>query len=229
MIRYCKMLARAGSRTFRCVVGLIALACCAPAMAIDGEFDCLLEPHVEVSASTALEGIIATLEVEKGDFVEKGQVVATLESDVEKAAVEHARARVELKATLRARAARLDYNRKKHRRALKLQDNKFISPDEIDEFESAVTVAEQELKAEEENRRLARLELNRVAAQLSMRTIRSPIEGVVVQRYLSPGEFAQAQPILRLAQLDPLNCGGGATGSGVRANNRRHGGSNSTG
>lgn len=26
-----------------------------------------------------------------------------------------------------------------------------------------------------------------------------------VERYLSAGEFAQAQPILRIAQLDPLN------------------------
>jgi multidrug efflux pump subunit AcrA (membrane-fusion protein) len=28
---------------------------------------------------------------------------------------------------------------------------------------------------------------------------------VVVERYLDGGEFAQAQPIVRLAQLDPLN------------------------
>ena len=34
--------------------------------------------------------------------------------------------------------------------------------------------------------------------------MRSPITGVVVERFQSPGEFASAKPILKLAQLDPL-------------------------
>lgn len=56
----------------------------------------------------------------------------------------------------------------------------------------------------EENQRLARLELQRAMAGLGLRTIRSPIIGVVVKRFLSPGEFAGEAPLLRLAQLDPL-------------------------
>ena len=37
-----------------------------------------------------------------------------------------------------------------------------------------------------------------------MRTIRSPINGVVVERFMSPGEFPKQERILKLAQLHPL-------------------------
>ena len=42
------------------------------------------------------------------------------------------------------------------------------------------------------------------AAQLAQRTIRSPIDGVVVERYMSPGEFVDQKPVLRIAAIDPL-------------------------
>ena len=58
--------------------------------------------------------------------------------------------------------------------------------------------------AEHIRERLAELELRRATAELRRRTIRSPVDGVVVERFLSPGEFAKQDPILKLAQLDPL-------------------------
>src|SRR6185295_6012430 len=36
------------------------------------------------------------------------------------------------------------------------------------------------------------------------RTIRSPISGVVVERFMSPGEYVDQKPMLRLASVDPL-------------------------
>ena len=50
----------------------------------------------------------------------------------------------------------------------------------------------------------AQLELLRAEETLRRHTIRSPIDGVVVQRYLSPGESVRFQPMLRLAQINPL-------------------------
>ena len=39
---------------------------------------------------------------------------------------------------------------------------------------------------------------------MSLRSVKSPISGVVVQRYKSAGEFANEEPLLRIAELDPL-------------------------
>jgi multidrug efflux pump subunit AcrA (membrane-fusion protein) len=36
-------------------------------------------------------------------------------------------------------------------------------------------------------------------------TIYSPINGVVMERFLSPGEFVEDQPVLKLAQIHPLH------------------------
>jgi multidrug efflux pump subunit AcrA (membrane-fusion protein) len=46
--------------------------------------------------------------------------------------------------------------------------------------------------------------LKRAQAILARRSIRSPIDGVVVERYVSPGEYVNTQPLLRVAQIDPL-------------------------
>jgi len=35
--------------------------------------------------------------------------------------------------------------------------------------------------------------------------IESPVSGVVVERFLNPGEYVENTPILKLAQIDPLN------------------------
>jgi multidrug efflux pump subunit AcrA (membrane-fusion protein) len=56
-----------------------------------------------------------------------------------------------------------------------------------------------------ENKRLAELEFRRAAEVINRMTVRSPIDGVVVERYLSPGEYIENQAIVKLAQIDPLN------------------------
>jgi RND family efflux transporter MFP subunit len=172
---------------------------------VAASYPCLVEPHVVVDLSTAVEGVLESVNVRKGDFVARGAVVARLESSVEQAMVEQAEARAGMQSTIRAREVSLARNSEKHERAVKLSSQKFVSPDELDELRSAVDLARLELEAERENQRLAEIELKRYRALLQQRELKSPIDGVVVQRYLNAGEFAQAQPILRIAQLDPLN------------------------
>jgi RND family efflux transporter MFP subunit len=180
---------------------LVALPC---AGAAENEFPCVIEPSRVVKASTAVEGILESVEVEKGDRVEKGQIVAVLESEVERASVEQAEARVNLTAALDARKAVVDRARSKYRRAQDLSKKKYVSPDELDELQSELVIAELDLQAERERLELARLELKRVRALHDQRFIKSPISGLVTERLLSAGEFAQAQAILTLAQLNPL-------------------------
>ena len=48
---------------------------------------CLIEPHRVVELGSPVIGVIESMEVERGDRVRKGQVIATLRADVERAAV----------------------------------------------------------------------------------------------------------------------------------------------
>jgi len=57
----------------------------------------------------------------------------------------------------------------------------------------------------ETNLLVVKSELKEAQEVLERRTIRSPINGVVVDRFLSAGERVEEQPILKLAQINPLN------------------------
>jgi multidrug efflux pump subunit AcrA (membrane-fusion protein) len=49
------------------------------------------------------------------------------------------------------------------------------------------------------------VEERRVAeAQLALRTVRSPFAGVVVERYVNPGERVEDRPLLRVVTINPL-------------------------
>jgi multidrug efflux pump subunit AcrA (membrane-fusion protein) len=115
------------------------------------EGNCLIHPYVVITVTTPVGWLLESVTVDRGDLVKEGQIVATLDTSLERAtgAVGHA-------------------------------------------------------QAELTNRRLADLELQRTAAEVNMRTIRSPINGVVVERFMSPGEFPKQERILKLAQLNPL-------------------------
>jgi len=167
-------------------------------------FPCLVEPYSTVQISTAVAAVVEDIRVSKGEPVEAGQIIATLDSEVERAALEYAEARKEFDAAIEARRARLELSRRKLERAEGLVEKNYITETEFDEMQADVRVAEHELEEALEERRLARLEVPRARAEYEKRVLRSPIDGIVVERLLEPGEFAQAQPIMRLAQLDPL-------------------------
>ena len=169
------------------------------------ELDCLIEPFVTVKVSSAVNGVLETVTVDRGDMVKKGQALAALESGAEKAAIEVLRARATLESAIKAGQARVDWSTRSHSRNDGMFQKSLISAEKMDEAETTRRLAEMALLEANDNRRLAELELRRATAELARRTIYSPITGVVAERLLAPGEFSRdEQPVLKLAQLDPL-------------------------
>ncbi len=76
----------------------------------------------------------------------------------------------------------------------------------MDEQRTNFRVAQQDLVTAELNHQLAILDLARARAILNQRLIRSPVDGVVTQRSLGPGEFVhQDTQIVVLAVISPLH------------------------
>lgn len=48
------------------------------------------------------------------------------------------------------------------------------------------------------------LELAAAQAQLKQKSITSPIDGIILERMMDPGEYVGEDPILKIASLDPL-------------------------
>jgi RND family efflux transporter MFP subunit len=138
-------------------------------------------------------------------MVRKDQVLATLQSGVEKATVALARAKAEMEATIKAKQEALEFAERKLERNKDLYSQKALPDQQWDEVETQRLLAEHELTEALDNKQLARLELKRAIEVVERMNISSPLNGVVVERFLHPGEYVEDQPILKLAQIHPLN------------------------
>ena len=138
----------------------------------------LIEPYKVVEVSSQVSGILDAVTVERGAQVRKDEVVARLKSGLERVAVNLA-------------SAQLAFATRRADRNAELFKKEMLSAHERDEMDTEIELADLQLKQAQE--------------RLEMRTIRSPIHGLVVERYRSPGEFASEAPILKMAQIDPLN------------------------
>jgi RND family efflux transporter MFP subunit len=165
---------------------------------------CLIEPHRVVELGSPVIGVIESIDVERGDRVRKGQVIAILRADVERAAVGVAATKAQVAAEVQAAQANYDLARRKYERAQDLVERKFISSQALEQARADSEVAEQKLAQAREQRSIWDRELKLAEAQLGIRTIRSPASGVIAERYVSPGERVEEKPIVRLATLDPL-------------------------
>jgi len=176
-----------------------------PAASEAAEFDGVIEPYMVVKVGSGVYGVLETVDVDRGDFVKKGQVLATLQSGVEKATMEAARARAEMESGIKAKQANLDFYTRKKQMNEELYKKQVLPFSQMDEIETNKILAEMQLQEALENKRLAELEYRRTVEVVNRMTICSPINGVVVERNLSPGEYIENQSVMKLAQIDPLN------------------------
>src|SRR5262249_43535092 len=149
--------------------------------------------------------LISEVLVERGTLVKKGDAVARLESSVEKATLDLAEARAADDSAVVSGRAKLEFQKRKDERAQFLKKGDNIALSAADEAETGARVAESDLRQAEANLKMAQLDVARSAALFNLRTIRSPIDGVVVERTLGPGEYAFDQShLITIAQIDPL-------------------------
>ena len=196
------LLARLGLMSMLTVAaGLSALA--VPAVWA-AEMACVIKPFAEISIGTPVEGLILTVPVDRGDSVTKGQVIVTLESSLEEATVALAKSKAQAEAVLKSSQVKIGFSSRKLERAMDLFKTNSIAQHEVDVAQTEKALADMAYQEESEKKHLAELELNRATAALHLHTIRSPINGVVVDRLLSPGELARQTPVMKLAQIHPL-------------------------
>lgn len=182
----------------------IALANEAPASALPDTHECLIEPMVVLELGSETQGLIDVLEVDRGERISAGDVVARLKSTVERRRVDQARKRAGMRGEITARQADLELASIVLKRSRGLHAKSLISSQELDEARAQHRVAQAALEQAEDNAGQLEMELLRAEALLEQRIIRSPVDGVVVEHSSFAGEFVQDNPIMTIAQLDPL-------------------------
>jgi RND family efflux transporter MFP subunit len=186
----------------------LVLASGAAAAAAGPGHACLIEPFQRIELRSSVEARIDAIHVDRGSEVKPGQVLVSLDSAAEKAALDGARFRAVMEGQLKTAESRVVSAKEKFRRRDELVKERYITAQERDDALGDLQVAEASLVEAKDNRRLAAIEERRINELLEQRRIRSPFTGVVTERLQHVGEIAQAgasaRPILRLAQTNPL-------------------------
>lgn len=165
------------------------------------EYDGLIKPAAVIEVGTPVEGIVARVNVTRSSLIEQGQILIELESTVEQAELDLAKARATINAEIGLQQTLLDFATRIHNR-VKVLD--VISNNEKDQAASDTAMARYRLQRAGENNILAKLEFEKAQAVLDRRSIKSPVSGVVVERYVSVGEYVNNQPLLQIAKIDQL-------------------------
>jgi RND family efflux transporter MFP subunit len=165
-----------------------------------------LEPYKTIDVAASESGIIDVMEVIEGQTVKKGQALAQLDQDVHKAAVEIARRSADARGQLNGAQSELNLASSRLKKLQLLRQKDHATPEEINRAELDVATAEARLLIAKETLDIRSAEFERYRIQLERRTVRSPIDGIVMVVHRDVGEYVSPnEPVVAsVVQLDPL-------------------------
>lgn len=155
-------------------------------------------PAQETSVATSESGVIVSQLVEEGQAVKKGQVLASLNNSTLVEAKRLATVRAESTIKIRAAESNLNMRRTHWESLAELLEKGHGNQREVDIAKLQLESAQAELELALELREEATIELARINADLDLREIRSPMDGIVVIIHKEPGEY--------IAANDPIYC-----------------------
>jgi HlyD family secretion protein len=182
-------------------------------------------PEVEVKISPDISGEITELNVQEGDSVKKGQILARIYADIYSSQRDEAAARVtqsqatvaNSEANLNALKAQLDQAKANYDRNKALYDDKVISKSEFEQFETQYRTSQSQYNAALQNIRSLKAatqstQTTLVAANknLSRTTLVSPMDGVISSLSVKRGErvsgnsFTLGTEMMRVAEMTTM-------------------------
>jgi RND family efflux transporter MFP subunit len=181
------------------------------ALDLERTFSGALEAKSEFVVAPKVPGRVESIEVDLGDIVSRGQIVARLDEAEFAQAVRQAEAELAVAEANHGQAVNaLEISRRENQRIMTLREGGIASSSEYD-------VAQADLLQKEAEKAIAEAEVTRATAALESARIRHGYtritadwnEGdsrrIVAERYVDEGETVSANnPLLLIVQLDPV-------------------------
>jgi len=148
-----------------------------------------ITPEKKVEISAKVVGEIISLPVVEGQRVSSGDLLVEIERDLYEAARDQAGAALrQAEVSKRRLTIQLEDARRNLRRVRQLYRDELVSDEALEQAQLAVDTAEVELQAQEHAIAQYRSALKRADDDLARTTIRSPMEGVLIQLDAEQGE-----------------------------------------
>jgi HlyD family secretion protein len=152
-----------------------------------------LQPVNQVDVGSYVSGTIWAVLVDFNDRVEQGQVLAVLDTDQFQARVNQASAALQLAAAqVKQSEATIIETRNRLRRASELQKVGMTPQEDLDGAQAAHARAVADLARSQAQVEQARAALDAERTTLAKATLRSPINGIVLNRVVEPGQTVAA-------------------------------------
>ncbi|NRB35120.1 MAG: efflux RND transporter periplasmic adaptor subunit [Rhodobacteraceae bacterium] len=188
----------------RFALALVASCLAAPVMG-QHAISCLLEPARSITLAAPVPGILEEIAVARGDRVEAGQMVARIDSTVERATLAAAEFRAASTASVDVAQARLNEARRLLAQVQPLAQRGVASQNQLSELAAEVLIAESLLAEARDVQEAARLDVLSALAALELRVIRAPTAGVVLVQDPDVGEYADPDlPLALIVSVDRL-------------------------
>jgi len=171
----------------------------------------VLEPVNQVEVGTEISGTIQSVEVDYNDRIRRGQVLARLDTARLEAQVIQARASLDsAEAMLQEAGATVEETRLRVDRCGRLAKQQMCSQEELDTQRAASARAKAAQASAKAQVAVAKATLDGVETDLGKAVIRAPIDGIVLNRQIEPGQTVAASlqtPVLfvlaeNLAQME---------------------------
>ena len=148
-----------------------------------------ITPEKKVEVSAKVVGEIINLPVVEGQEVAAGQLLLEIERDLYEAARDQAKAAVrQAEVSVRRQEVQLADAERNLRRVQKLIADGLVSEEALDAARLAVDTAEVEIEAQSHSVEQYRSGLKRAEDDLARTTIRSPMDGIIIQLNAEQGE-----------------------------------------
>ncbi|MGD2176060.1 MAG: efflux RND transporter periplasmic adaptor subunit [Candidatus Brocadiaceae bacterium] len=163
-------------------------------------------PFRDLEIASEVGGVLRAVEVEEGERVEAGQVIARLKAETLEAQLAVSEARVDA-AELEIQSARKNYeDLEREWRDVKELAEKGIEP--VEKQEKArleMELGKLSLERAQVQKRVVQLNADRDRAALARTIIRAPCDGEILRIAKRPGEAVEPLgPVARLVSLNPL-------------------------
>jgi len=170
-----------------------------------GEFDCVIEAKMMIKLGSPETGIVEAVKVDRDTTVKKGEIVAQLDSDLQRILLEQAKLKASNEWDIKSEHRRLAYRNTEAERAETLYSRQSGSAKARDEAATEKELAEFALAKAEVDHKMAQVDMTQAQTRLDRRSIRSPVNGIVADLTIRPGEYVYEQtPLMTIAEIDPL-------------------------
>jgi len=159
----------------------------------------------QATVASKITGKLVELDIEEGDRVKAGQIIAKLDDTNVRAALNQSGAQREYaKAGLAETHVNLTNAERDYKRQTDLFEGHFVSRAAVDNAQTAVEALRAQLATQQSNVLVADRNVNIAERNLDDTVVRAPFAGVVTVKAAQPGEI-----------VSPISAGGGFTRTGI--------------